>query len=93
LKVWGSGKIRYASINELIFHLYLLDDRGEVIRIHNFYSYLDHSNFIELAIGNRHFHRDFTIPVAAVAFALGYDGETGRTPGASAISFSHTPFD
>jgi len=93
LKVWGSGNIRFESINELVFHLYFLDDRGEVISIKNFYSYLDHNNFIELSVANRHFHRDFTIPVGAVAFALGYDGETGHTPGEPDISFSHTPFD
>ena len=47
LKIWGSGDIRYQTINELVFHLYFLDERGEVIGIHNFYSYLDHSDFID----------------------------------------------
>lgn len=93
LKVWGSGKIRFESINELIFHLYFLDDRGEVISIKNFYSFLDHSDFVELSVANRQIHRDFTIPASAVAFAIGYDGDTGKTPGTFDISFSHNPFD
>lgn len=93
LKVWGTGEIRYESISELIFHLYFLDGRGEVIEIHNFYSYADHSDFENLSLGKRNFHRDFTIPDGAVAFAVGYDGLTGRLPGEDAISFSHYPFD
>ncbi len=93
LKIWGSGDIRYQSINELVFHLYFLDGRREVIGIHNFYSYLDHSDFIELTLEKRQIHRDFTLPPGAVAFAVGYDGETGRMPGEEAISFSHNPFD
>jgi hypothetical protein len=92
LKIWGSGEIRYQTINELIFHLYFLDERGEVIGIHNFYSYLDHSDFNELTLEKRQIHRDFTVPPGAVAFAIGYDGETGRMPGEDAISFSHNPF-
>jgi len=81
LKIWGSGSIRYQSINELIFHLYFLNERGEVIGIYNFYSYLDHSDFIELTLEKRQIHRDFTVPQGAVAFAIGYDGETARMPG------------
>ena len=92
LKIWGSGDIRYQTINELVFHLYFLDARGEVINIHNYYSYLDHSDFIELTLEKRQIHRDFTIPPGAVAFAIGYDGETGRMPGEDAVSFSHNPF-
>ena len=92
LKVWGASEIRFESINELVFHLYFLDERGEVINIHNFYSYLDHSDFIELTLEKRQIHRDFTIPPGAVAFAIGYDGETGRMPGEDAVSFSHNPF-
>ena len=93
LKVWGSGDIRFESINELVFHLYFLDHRGEVIGIQDFFSYLDHTDFIDMSPGKRNFHRDFTIPSGAVAFALGYDGETGRLPGEDAISFSYYPFD
>jgi hypothetical protein len=93
LKVWGSGEIRYESINTLTFHLYFLDERGEVIEIHNFFSYADHSDFEILNLGKRNFHRDFTIPEGAVAFAIGYDGVTGRLPGEDAISFSFYPFD
>ena len=92
LKIWGSGTIRYDSINELVFHLYFLDGRGEVIGIHNFYSFLDHSDFMDLNLEKRQVHRDFTIPAGAVAFAIGYDGETGRTPGHGVIVFSHNPF-
>ena len=93
LKIWGSGDIRFESINELVFHLYFLDQRGEVIAIHNFYSYLDHSDFIDLNLAKRQIHRDFTIPAGAVAFAVGYDGVTGRMPDQDAISFSYYPFD
>lgn len=93
LKIWGSGDIRFESINELVFHLYFLDHRGEVIGIHNFYSYLDHSDFIDLNLKRRQVHRDFAIPDGAVAFAVGYDGVTGRMPGQDAISFSYDPFD
>ena len=92
LKIWGSGTLRYDSINELIFHLYFLDERGAVIGIHNFYSFLDHSDFMELQVEKRQVHRDFTIPAGAVAFAIGYDGETYHTPGHGVISFSHNPF-
>ncbi len=93
LKIWGSGNIRYKSINELTFHLYFLDGRGEVIGIHNFFSFLDHSDFMELAVAKRQIHRDFTIPAGAAAFAIGYDGVTGRMPGENAIAFFHYPFD
>jgi len=93
LKIWGSGDIRFESINELVFHLYFLDQRGEVIAIHNFYSYLDHSDFIDLNLAKRQIHRDFTIPTGAVAFAVGYDGVTGSMPEQGAISFSYDPFD
>jgi hypothetical protein len=93
LKVWGSGEIRFESINQLVFHLYFLDERGQVITIDNFFSYVDHSDFEALNFGKRHFHRDFTIPDGAVAFAIGYDGVTGRVPGSFAIPFSHYPFD
>ena len=93
LKVWGSGDIRYESINQLVFHLYFLDERGQVINIDNFFSYVDHSDFEALNFGKRHFHRDFTIPAGAVAFAIGYDGVTGRTPGSFEIPFLHYPFD
>jgi hypothetical protein len=92
LKIWGSGTLRYDSINELVFHLYFLDERGAVIGIHNFYSFLDHSDFMELQVEKRQVHRDFTIPAGAVAFAIGYDGETYHTPGHGVISFSHNPF-
>ena len=64
-----------------------------MISIHDFYSYLNHSEFIELVDNKRQFHRDFSIPEGAVVFALGYDGETGRSQEASAISFSHYPFE
>ena len=93
LKVWGSGEIRYESINQLVFHLYFLDERGEVINIDNFFSYVDHSDFVVSNFEKRHFHRDFTIPDGAVAFAIGYDGVTGRMPGAFAIPFMYYPFD
>jgi hypothetical protein len=93
LKVWGSGEIRFESIKVLTFHLYFLDERGEVIHIDNFFSYVDHSDFVELDFGKRRFHRDFTIPDGAVAFAIGYDGETGRVPGSFEITFSYYPFD
>jgi hypothetical protein len=93
LKVWGSGEIRFESIDELTFHLYFLDSRGEVIGIKNFFSYADHSDFIELNFVKRNFHRDFTIPSGAVGFAIGYDGTTLRAIDMPPISFSHYPFD
>ena len=93
LKVWGTSEIRYESINELVFHLYFLDERDTVIGIHDFYSFLDHSNFIALKDNTRQFHRDFTVPECAVAFALGYDGETGQNKEEDGISFYHFPFE
>jgi len=93
LKVWGSGDIRYESINELTFHLYFLDSRGEVIGIKNFFSYADHSDFAGMNFARRKFHRDFTIPAGAVAFAIGYDGTTLRGIDMPAISFEYYPFD
>ena len=93
LKVWGAGEIRYTSIDVLTFHLYFLDERGEVINIDDFFSYADHSDFDELNFGKRRFHRDFTVPAGAVAFAIGYDGQTGRDLAVGAISFSYYPFD
>jgi hypothetical protein len=41
----------------------------------------------------RQFHRDFTKPTGAHAFAIGYDGETMRILGQGVTNFSHTPFD
>ena len=93
LKVWGSGDIRYDSIDELTFHLYFIDGRGEVISIKNFFSYADHSDFIELNFARRQFHRDFTIPAGAVAFAIGYDGSTFPEIGMPSITFMYYPFD
>ena len=93
MKIWGSGNIRFESIDELTFHLYFLDDRGEVISIKNFFSFLDHSDFVDFSAADRQVHRDFTIPAGAVAFAIGYDGNTGKVPGTFDISFSHNPFD
>jgi hypothetical protein len=93
MKIWGSGNIRFESIDELTFHLYFLDDRGEVISIKNFFSFLDHSDFVDFSAADRQVHRDFTIPAGAVAFAIGYDGNTGKVPGTFDISFSHYPFD
>jgi len=93
LKVWGSGEIRFESIDELVFHLYFLDSRGEVISIKNFFSYADHSDFVELNFVERKFHRDFTIPAGAAAFAIGYDGRTFPAMDMPPISFSHYPFD
>ena len=93
LKVWGTSEIRFESINELVFHLYFLDGRSTVISIHNFYSFLNHSDFIELMDNKRQFHRDFSIPEGAVAFAIGYDGETVRSQEEAGITFSHFPFE
>jgi hypothetical protein len=93
LKVWGTSEIRFESINELVFHLYFLDERSTVISIHNFYSFLNHSDFIELMDNKRQFHRDFSIPEGAVAFAIGYDGETVRSQEEAGITFSHFPFE
>jgi len=93
LKVWGTSEVRFESINELVFHLYFLDERDTVIGIHDFYSFLNHSDFMELKDNTRQFHRDFTVPEGAVAFALGYDGVTGRNQEADGISFSHFPFE
>ncbi len=64
-----------------------------MIGIHDFYSFLDHRNFIALKDNTRQFHRDFTVPEGAVAFALGYDGETGQNKEEDGISFYHFPFE
>lgn len=93
LKIWGRGDIRHESINELVFHLFFLDTRYEVISHQDFFSYLDHSEFAEAISSMRQFHRDFTKPAGAHAFAIGYDGETMRILGQGVTNFSHTPFD
>ncbi len=93
LKVWGTTAIKYESINELIFHLYFLDDQGKVIAIHNFYSYLDHSDFATFKSNERQYHRDFRIPAGAKAFAIGYDGETEHTADQADINFSYSPLE
>lgn len=93
LKIWGRGDLRYESINELFFHLFFLDARYEVISHHDFFSYLDHSEFAEEISSMRKFHRDFSMPAGAHAFAIGYDGETMPISGRGVINFSHTPFD
>jgi hypothetical protein len=93
LKVWGRGDIRYESINELTFHLFFLDAQSKVISCHDFYSHLDHSDFTVIKANTRQFHRDFTIPAGAQAFAIGYDGETMHSADQADINFSHTPFD
>jgi hypothetical protein len=93
LKVWGASEIRFESINELVFHLYFLDERSTVISIHDFFSFLDHSNFIALKDNKRQFHRDFTVPGRAVAFALGYIGETAHNREEEDITFMHFPFE
>jgi hypothetical protein len=93
LKVWGRGDIRYESINELVFHLYFLDAKYEVISYHDFFSYLDHSDFAEEIASARQFHRDFNMPAGAHAFAIGYDGETMPIVGRGRIDLLYTPFD
>ena len=93
LKARGTTRIRYESIKQLIFHLYFLDGQGKVIDIKNFFSFLDDSDFINDPSGDRHFHRDFTIPAGAAAFAIGYDGETGESSEEDPITFSYFPFE
>jgi len=93
LKARGTTSIRYESIKELVFHLYWLDEQGKVIDIRNFYSFLDDSDFIDNPSGDRHFHRDFSIPAGAKAFAIGYDGETAHDRDQDAVTFSYFPFE
>jgi hypothetical protein len=93
LKARGTTHIEYESINQLVFHLYWLDEQGKVIDIKNFFSFLDDSDFVNFKASDRHFHRDFTIPAGATAFAIGYDGETGMDKDVGAITFSYFPFE
>jgi hypothetical protein len=93
LKIWGRADLRYESINELVFHLFFLDTKYEVISHQDFFSYLDHSEFAEEISNTRQFHRDFNMPAGAHAFAIGYEGETMRILGQGVINFSHTPFE
>ena len=94
LKIWGTSKIRFDSIDELIFHLYFLDARGEVISIKNFFSFVDFTDFDARNPKVRLFHRDQTIPAGAVALAIGYNGMTGKSPsGTFEIPFMYSPFD
>jgi hypothetical protein len=93
LKVLGTTAIKYESINTLTFHLYFLDDQGKVIAIHDFFSFLDHSNFVNFKSNARQYHRDFAIPAGAKAFAIGYDGETARTADQPEINFSYSPLE
>ena len=93
LKIWGTIEVRYGSIDELVSHLYFLDARSTVIDAHDFYSFLDHSNFLALKDNKRQFHRDFTVPEGAAAFALGYSGETAHNREEDGISFMHFPFE
>lgn len=91
LKVWGTTTTKYESIDELIFHLYFLDDQGKVIAIHNFYTYKDHSDFVNSKSSERQYHRDFSIPVDADSFAIGYDGKTEHTADQKKFNFSYSP--
>ena len=93
LKARGTTHIKYESINQLVFHLYWLDEQGKVVDIKNFFSFLDDSDFVNFKASDRHFHRDFTIPAGATAFAIGYDGETGMDRDVGAITFSYFPFE
>ena len=93
LKVLGTTAIKYESIKTLIFHLFFLDADGKVIAIHDFFSYLDHSDFAEFKSDERQFHRDFTTPDGAKAFAIGYDGETMHSADQEQIDFFYAPFD
>jgi hypothetical protein len=93
LKVLGSTAIKYESINELTFHLFFLDGQGTVIEVHDFYSFLDHSDFIDFKSNARKYHRDFTIPDGAKAFAIGYAGKTGRTADQPDVDFSYSPLE
>jgi len=92
LKVWGSGKLRFEDLSELIFHLYFLDAQGRVINVHNFYSFADQEDFDVLRYNMPVFQRDLTIPSGAVAFALGYNGTTVNSQESAGRSFSHYPF-
>ena len=92
LKIWGSGKLHFEDLNELIFHLYFLDAQGRVISVHNFYSFADHEDFDVLKYNLPVFQRDLTIPAGAVAFALGYQGTTVQTKIFPERTFSHYPF-
>jgi hypothetical protein len=92
LKVWGRSKINYESIDVLTFHLYFLDSQNNVIAIKNFFSFLDHSDFVLFNSNDRKFHRDFKIPPGSKAFAIGYEGNTMRTADQAEIEFSHYPF-
>lgn len=93
LKAQGTTHIKFESIKELVFHLYFLDEQGKVIDVSNFYSFLDDRNFVNFKSSDRRFHRDFTIPSGAVAFAIGYDGETGDGRDKGSIRFSYFPFE
>jgi hypothetical protein len=92
LKVWGSGKLNFEDLDELVFHLYFLDAQGRVISTHNFYSFADQEDFDVLKYNVPVFQRDLTIPAGAVAFALGYDGTTVQSHTMTGRSFSYYPF-
>ena len=93
LKLWGGGKIHYEFIKELIFHLYFLDAQGRVIKIDNFYAFVDQDDFDILKFNVPAFNREFTIPPGAVAGAIGYDGTTIGSKPEPEMSFSYYPFD
>jgi hypothetical protein len=93
LKVKGTTNIRYESIKELTFHLYFLDAQGQVIAIHDFFSFLDHSDFDTFRSDSRQYHRDFNMPDGTKAFAIGYHGETMHSADQEQIDFFHSPFD
>jgi hypothetical protein len=93
LKVRGTTRIRFQSIDELVFHLYWLDEQGKVIDIKNFFSFLDDSDFIKFRSSDRQFHRDFTIPAGAKAFAIGYKGDTMASQDEDQVTFSYFPFN
>ena len=93
LKIWGSGKIHFESVRELVFHVYFLDARGKVIGVRNFYSFVDEEDFEILKFNEPLFNCDLTIPAGAVAFAIGYDGQTGGDKDEDNIAFSHFPFE
>jgi len=92
LKVWGRTKIAYESIDVLTFHLFFLDGQNKVIAQQNFFSFLDHSDFIAFNSSDRQFHRDLKIPSGSKAFAIGYDGNTERSADQAEIEFSYYPF-
>lgn len=92
LKVWGRTKINHESIDVLTFHLFFLDGQNTVIDKQDFFSFLDHSDFIAFKSGDRQFHRDFKVPPGSKAFAIGYDGNTERTADQAEIDFSYYPF-